>query len=189
MIWRNQLVQQQHEEQSIRGQPEIGVLGISYETPVASHKLSAALLQGGSELQTYYSPARQTILTTAMFSSSMATKSATEYRLRMETQLRAALYQLQTELAQFPGQLAVRLVRDKILINKRIVAAWNAIFTAPERVYDIQISSENHGVMWIDEWLDKEDETLLLSVEINVFEQARDQEAESVSALLLASPG
>lgn len=119
----------------------------------------------------------------------MATKSATEYRLWMETQLRAALYQLQTELAQFSGQLAVRLVRDKILINKQIAAAWNAVFTAPERVYDIQISGENHGVMWIDEWLDKEDETLLLSVEINVFEQARDQEAESVSALLLASPG
>ncbi|EPF2242401.1 hypothetical protein ACSP9K_000746 [Citrobacter werkmanii] len=46
MNWMNQLAQQQHEEQSILGQQEIGVLGISYETPVASHKLSAALLQG-----------------------------------------------------------------------------------------------------------------------------------------------
>lgn len=189
VIWWNQLVQQQHEEQSMRGQQEIGVLGISYATPVASRKLAAALLQGGSELQTYYSPARQAVLTTAMFSPPMSTNSAAEYRQRMETQLRAVLYQLQPELAQFTGRLSIRLHHDNVMSNKQIIATWNAIFTAPERVYDIQISGENHGVMWIDEWLDKEDETLLLSVEINVFQQVRDKEAESVSALLLASPG
>lgn len=41
--------------------------------------------------------------------------------------------------------------------------------------------------MWIDEWLDQQDETLFLCVEINLFLQARDQQTESVSALLLAS--
>lgn len=189
VIWWNHLRQQQYEEQIVRGQQGIGVLGIGYVTPVASRKLAAALLQGGSELQTYYSPAHQVVLTTAMFSPPIATNSMAEYRQRLETQLTAVLHQLQTELGQFSDRLSVRLHHDNVLSNEQIVAVWNAIFTAPERVYDIQVDGDNHGVMWIDDWLDKEDETLLLSVEINVFQQARDQQAESVSALLLASPG
>lgn len=45
VMWWNHLHQKQHNEQVLLGQQAVGVLGMSYTTPVASNKLAAALLQ------------------------------------------------------------------------------------------------------------------------------------------------
>ncbi|KSY72454.1 hypothetical protein APU11_06925 [Enterobacter sp. 50793107] len=105
----------------------------------------------------------------------------------MESKLTSVIWQLHTELAQFTGKLSVRLHHDGTLENEQIIMAWQAVFPASYSVSDVSANTENDGLMWIDEWLDQQDETLFLCVEINLFLQARDQQTESVSALLLAS--
>lgn len=45
VLWWNHLHREQYEERILLGRQAVGVLGMSYITPVASNKLAAALLQ------------------------------------------------------------------------------------------------------------------------------------------------
>lgn len=65
VLWWNHLQREQYEEQILLGRQAVGVLGMSYATPIASNKLAAALLRGGNARQTQYSPLLQSVLTTA----------------------------------------------------------------------------------------------------------------------------
>lgn len=189
VLWWKHLYQKQYEEQILLGQKAVGVLGMSYVTPVARNKLAVALLQGASGLQTHYTQAIQATLTTAsIISPSVTLPTKANYLTRLESILASVLRQLHGELVQFTGNLLVRIQHDGVLNNEDILTLWRKIFPASYVVNDITISTDKSGLIWLDEWLDREDETLILSVEINLFLQARDQEAESVSALLLASP-
>lgn len=188
VLWWNHLHREQYEERVLLGRQAVGVLGMSYVTPVASNKLAAALLRGGNARQTQYSPALRSVLTTASLSPPLKIFSETGYQLRLESMLTSVIRQLHTELAQFTGKVSVRLHHDGTLENEQIIMAWLTVFPASYPVSDISASTENDGLMWIDEWLGQQDETLFLCVEINLFLQARDQQTESVSALLLASP-
>ncbi|MEX5384633.1 hypothetical protein WCE10_16345 [Cronobacter muytjensii] len=188
VLWWNHLHREQYEKRILLGRQAVGVLGMSYVTPVASNKLAAALLRGGNTRHTQYSPVLQSVLTTATLTPPLKTFSERGYRSRLESMLTSVIRQLHTELAQFTGKLSVRLHHDGTLENEQIIMAWQAVFLASYSVSDISASTDNGGLMWIDEWLDRQDETLVLSIEINLFLQARDQQAESVSAVLLASP-
>lgn len=188
VLWWNHLHQKQHDEQILLGQQAVGVLAMSYTTPVASNKLAAALLQGANALQTHYSPGLQPVLTAASLTPLVQTLIDSEYQSRLEAVLTGVIGQLSAELQHFNGNLAVRLQHDGTLKNEQIIALWERIFPASDAVSGVSVSSENDGLMWIDEWLDQQDDTLLLSVEINLFMQPRDRQAESVSALMLASP-
>ncbi|EAQ4906422.1 hypothetical protein FCJ48_18300 [Salmonella enterica] len=188
VLWWNHLHQEQHDKQILLGQQSVGVLGMSYITPVASNKLAAALLQGGNALQIQYSPALPAVLTTASLSPPLKILTKAGYQSRLESMLTSIIRQLHTELVQFSGNLSVRLHHDGTLENELVIMAWQTVFPASYAVSNVSASTESDGLMWIDEWLDRQDEALLLCVEINLFLQARDQQAESVSALLLASP-
>ncbi|NDO80638.1 hypothetical protein CJP72_07590 [Citrobacter sp. NCU1] len=188
VLWWNHLHQKQYDEQVLLGQQAVGVLGMSYVTPVASNKLAVALLQGGNVLQTQYSTALQSVLTTASLSPALKNFSEEEYQSRLGLVLVRVMQQLRSGLVGFTGELEVHLHHDGVLKNEQIATAWQAVFPASQAVSNVSVSTENDGLMWIDEWLDRQDDTLLLSVEINLFLQPRDQQAESVSALLLASP-
>lgn len=188
VLWWNHLHQKQQDEQIFLGQQAVGVLGMSYATPVASNKLATALLRGGNALQTQYSSTFQTVLTTAPLSPPLKIFNEAEYQSRLESVLNNVIRQLHTELEQFTGNLSVRLHHDGVLKNEQLITAWQMTFPVSYAVSDVSAITESDGLMWIDEWLDRQDDTLLLSVEINLFLQARDQQAESVSALLLASP-
>ncbi|TXU04845.1 hypothetical protein D4N07_11180 [Enterobacter hormaechei] len=189
VLWWNHLYQKQYEEQILLGQKAVGVLGMSYVTPVARNKLAVALLQGGSGLHTHYSPAIQSTLTTAsIIFPSVTLFTEANYQTRLESILASVIGQLHAELVQFTGNLFVRIHHDGVLNDEHILTIWRKIFPASYAVNDITVSTDNSGLMWLDGWLDRRDEALVLSVEINLFLQARNQEAESVSALLLASP-
>lgn len=170
VLWWKHLYQKQYEEQILLGQKAVGVLGMSYVTPVARNKLAVALLQGASGLQTHYSQAIQATLTTAsIISPSVTLPTKANYLTRLESILASVLRQLHGELVQFTGNLLVRIQHDGVLNNEDILTLWRKIFPASYVVNDITISTDKSGLIWLDEWLDREDETLILSVEINLF--------------------
>ncbi|EOA2106991.1 TPA: hypothetical protein ACIX11_002130 [Escherichia coli] len=188
VMWWNFLHQTQHDEQVSLGRQALGVLGMSYSTPVASNKLAAALLQGANALQSHYSQALQSVVTSALLSPALKIPDEEEHRSRLEVLLGRVIRQLHAELTQFTGKLVVRLHHDGLLKNEQIIAVWQSVFSQSYAASEVNVTTESDGVMWVDEWLDRQDDTLLLSVEINLFLLVRDREAESVSALLLASP-
>ena len=188
VTWWNQLHQKLYQETVLLGQQAVGVLGMSYITPVASNKLAFAMLQGNSVLNTHYSPDFHKILTTASLSPSLNLMTKSEYQRRLESILIRVIAQLYDEMEQFGGNFFVRIHHEGVLNNEQILAIWQKIFPATFRVIDIHISNDSIGLMWIDDWLDKQDDGVVLSVESNLFLQPCDQQAESVSALLLASP-
>ncbi|WP_029593499.1 hypothetical protein [Franconibacter pulveris] len=188
VMWWNHLHQTQHDEQVSLGRQALGLLGISYTTPVASNKLAAAILQGANALQSHYSQALQSVVTSASLSPTLKISGEAEHQSRLEAVLGSVIRQLHSELAQFTGKLVVRLRHDGVLNDEHIITAWQRAFPERYAISDFSISTENDGLMWLDDWLDRQDDTLFLSVEINLFLLARDRQAESVSALLLASP-
>ncbi|MBB3321052.1 hypothetical protein [Atlantibacter sp. RC6] len=188
VMWWNHLHQTQYDEQVSLGRQALGVLGISYTTPVASNKLAAAILQGANVLQSHYSQALQSVLISASLSPALKISNEAEHQSRLEAVLGNVIRQLHSELAQFTGKLVVRLRHDGVLNDEYIITIWQRTFPETYAISDFSISTENDGLMWLDEWLDRRDDTLFLSVEINLFLLARDRQAESVSALLLASP-
>lgn len=188
IIWWNHLHQQQYDEQVALGRLAMGVLTTAYITPVARNKLAAALLQGESELQPYFSPQYGRMLTTALISPQLTDVSEDGYLLRMEQLLTDIIRQLQPELEKFSGNLHVRIQHDGTLDNEMINNVWHRVCSLSFDDQNMTICSENDGIMWIDKCLDCQEEILILSIEINLFLEPRDQHAESVSAILLASP-
>ncbi|WMY76055.1 hypothetical protein RHD99_09010 [Buttiauxella selenatireducens] len=186
----NQLHQEKEAEMVALGQQALGLLGMAYVTPVASNKLASALMQGASSLQTSYLPGRTSILTMAQIQPPATLWNITEYTMRLETHLRSVLGMLGPELEQYAtGEpVSVRIRHDRMLDDAQFLDLWQRVF--PERYTTSQMMSgqQDDGLMWLDTWLDEQNSSLLLSLEVNLFGEGRDHQAESVSALLLASP-
>lgn len=187
IIWWNHLHQQQYDEQVALGRLAMGVLATAYITPVATNKLAAALLQGGSELQPYFSPQYQRMLSTALILPQLIDMSEDGYLLRMEQLLTDILRQLQPELDKFSENLHVRIQHDGTLKNELINTVWRRVCSLSFNDQNLTICTESDGIMWIDNCLDCQEAILILSIEINLFLEPRDQQVESVSAILLAS--
>lgn len=110
------------------------------------------------------------------------------YLLRMEKLLTDIIRQLQPELEKFLGNFHIRILHDGTLKNETINTVWHRVCSLSFDDQNLTICTESDGIMWIDNYLDCQEEILILSIEINLFLEPRDQQAESVSAILLASP-
>lgn len=119
-LWWNHLHQQQRKEHISAGQKAVGILGMSYFTPVASNKLSQALLCGVEGLNSHYSPALQATVSAALLSPSLKTLTKASYQYRLESNLSGVLRQLASELNQYEGNLLVRLRHDGILHDDQV---------------------------------------------------------------------
>lgn len=188
IVWWNHLHEQQYDEQVALGRLAMGVLATAHITPVASNKLAHALTQGGSELQMNYSPQHRRMLTTAFISPQLTESTESGYLLRIENLLKNITRQLQPELTEFSGNFHVRIQHDGVLDNEVINMLWHQVFPLPCDEQSFEICKEGDGAMWIDKWLDSQESILILSVAINLFLEPRDKQAESISAILLASP-
>ncbi len=151
VMWWNHLHQTQHDEQVLLGRQALGVLGMSYTTPVASNKLAAALLQGANALQSHYSQALQSVITSATLSPALNISTEAEHQSRLEAVLGRIILQLHTELAQFTGKLVIRLRHDGVLKDEQIITAWERAFPEKYTVGDVNVSTENDGLMWVQE--------------------------------------
>lgn len=186
--WWNHLHQKQYDTQVNRGQRYAALLGKAYITSVANNKLASVLLGAGSQLQSQYSPFLQRSLMTAQLKPYPLTFSESEYVSRLEIYLSQLIRMLQPDLSAVPGNLSIRIHHDGTLESAQIRMLWEKLYDASNPMAEIAIESGGDGLMWLDDWLDKQERQLSLSVEINLFGEIKDKHAESVSALLLASP-
>ena len=186
----NHLYQEQYDVQVERGRRPVGVLGKAYITPIARNKLASALITHGSQLQSTYFSSLQQVLTTARLDPSTVFVSKESYSERLTHSLIQLLHILESDLSAFPtDKLSVRLRHDGSLDDVHIAQIWQSIFPASYPVDSFVVEQKDDGMMWLDNWLDQNESTLMLSVEINLFMEPRDYQSESISALLLASPG
>lgn len=188
ILYWNHMHQQKYDELVKEGQRAMGMLGMAYITPLVSNKLSDALLKGCSPLQTQYDKKRQRALTSASLSPLLQDLTTESYLSRLERLLIDVMRMLQPELAEFTGNLCVRIRHDGILPDDEIRSMWQRLFPQFDRVLHPDVGHGDDGVMWLDKWLDDKQDMLVLSVQINLFLETRNNQCESVSALLLASP-
>lgn len=186
--WWNHLHQEQYDTQVNRGQRYAALLGKAYITPVANNKLASALLNAGSQLQSQFSSFLQRSLMTAQLEPYPQNFSEPEYVSRLEMYLSQLIRMLQPDISSVPGNLSVRIHHDGTLESAQIRTLWEKLYDASNPLAEISIETDGDGLMWLDNWLDKQERKLSLSVEINLFGEIKDKHAESVSALLLASP-
>ena len=183
----NHLHQEQHDRHVTTGQRPVGLLGKACITPIARNKLVAALLVNGSQLQSRYFASLQRSLVFASLSPRNAIISESDYKVNLRNYLAELLHMLEPDLQAAPGALSVRLQHDGSLDNAQVGAIWQDIFPSTYSVNELVVGTEGDGLMWMDPWLDNRMAALMLSVEINLFLEPRHHQAESVSALLLAT--
>ncbi|MHC4058671.1 hypothetical protein LL067_14420 [Yersinia pseudotuberculosis] len=186
----NQLHQEKQQEMVEQGQQALGLLGMAYVTPAANNKLASALLQGAAPLQTLYPPGSASVLMIAPLQPPAIFGSEAEYCTRLETHLKSVLQGLEPELEQYAAgeSIIVRIRHDATLEDAQILSIWQRIFPEGYVTSQIIFGQQDNGLMWLDNWLDEQNSALVLSLEVNLFAEGRDYQAESVSALLLASP-
>lgn len=188
ILWWNHLHEDRHDELVLQGQRAAAVLGVAYITPNACNKLASILLQDKCMLEPVFSSHLQETITSARLSLPLNSLTAEGYRERLNYLLTTVIQMIEPELSACCGPLSVRLRHDGILENTQIISVWQQVFPQDYVINEINAFTDNDGLMWLDNWLDKKDSALILSVELNLFIDPRHRQAESVSAVLLASP-
>lgn len=182
--WNN-LHQEQYDRLVNTGQRFAGLVGKAYITPIACNKLASALVKFGSQLQSHYFVDFQRVQTVACLGEPLNTS----YKSRLSGYLSQLLRMLEPDLLMIPGgDFSVRIHHDGALDNKVIEGIWQGMFPDKYHTNSLIVETECDGLIWLDPWLDHGEARVTLSVEINLFSTPLDYQAESVSALLLASP-
>ncbi|MCP2003035.1 UNVERIFIED_ORG: hypothetical protein J2Y78_001575 [Buttiauxella agrestis ATCC 33320] len=190
VLYWNRLHHDKHNEMVEQGQQALGLLGVAYSTPAANNKLGTALLQGAVPLQTLCMPGSSSVLTIAQLQPPAKDHTRNEYCTRLEAHLKTILLTLETELTQYAlsKPVIVRIRHDGTLRDAQFLNLWQRVFPEKYAVAQIIFGQQDDGLMWLDNWLDEQNAALLLSLEVNLFIEKPDHQAESVSALFLASP-
>lgn len=179
-------------EMTTQGQQALGVLSTSYCSPVGSRHFAEQLCAGNKPLKTIFLPSHSTTLRWSPIADDALEASAKLPR-RLQTCLDRVLEELAITLKRLvPGEpIQVRIRHNQPLREDEVLGLWNV--SAQRQmlaVASVAIASGEDGLLWLDAWLDRADAPgLVLSVEINLFEKPSADQAESVSAVLLARSG
>lgn len=186
----NQLYIEELKSKEEAGQQALGMLGMAYVTPAAKNKLAAALLLGASPLQTVYCSRTASVVSNALLHPPAKSNTVAEYCSRLEMHLYTLLRMLTPELEQYAlnEPVTVRIRHDQTVSDTCFLSIWQRIFPERYALHPIIFRPDDDGLMWLDEWLDEQSPSLVLSVQVNLFGDKADNQAESISLLLLASP-
>jgi hypothetical protein len=173
------------------GQRAIAVLATSYCTPAGIAQLARALRNGIKPLQPVYLKQWLTTLRLSQLVPETQNHSKKDYERRLAKLLEQVFVGFGGELQRFAGlaPLRLRIRHNQVLSDAEILSLWRACST-DQMVPDHVVFAEGDGadgLLWLDSWLDEpEPFALALSLEINVFQAPVADQAESVSAVLLA---
>ncbi|KAI2670444.1 hypothetical protein [Pseudomonas sp. TNT3] len=175
-----------------QGQRAIGLLATSYGTPAGTHQLSQALLNGSKPLQPVFLKRLVTTLRLSQLKPAAQNATLQEYKQRLESLFSRLMRDLQEELQQLANHTACRLriKHNQIMPDAAILSLLRSC-TGDHLVFDeVLFATQADGVLWLDAWLDEpEPFALVLSIEVNLFQEPIAEQAESVSGVLLAHPG
>lgn len=176
-----------------KGQERIGLLASAYCTPAGSARLAEALRKGSRPLQAVYQASTRTLMNISPLVAQQPQEQTQRYPERLEAYLDRVLAVLMPDLHRIiPGQAArVRIRHNQILADDQVLQVWGVC--AQRRalaVESVSVTNHDDGLMWLDTWLDAPQEyPVVLSVELNLFDQVTADQAESISALLFAHEG
>jgi len=173
-----------------KGQRRLALLTPSYCTPAANNQLAQALRNGGKPLQPTYLSDSDTTLRLSQLKPAAQQYTLKEYTQRLAKYFRQVIAGFDEDLQQLVGKtpLRLRIKHNQVLSDEQILALWRECAGETWTVDQAEVV-EDDGLLWLDAWLD--DPTppvLVLSVEVQLFQQPTALQAESVSILLLAQP-
>ncbi len=174
-----------------QGRQAIGIVAMSYCTAGGSERLAVSLRSGSKPLQTVFVPNdSRTMRWSPLVDPQPLAPEEQEQRLRIWLERILAAPDLDLHRL-FPGQrVRVRVRHNHVLASKTVLAVCHAC--AQQRALSVEslnVASDD-GLFWLDAWLDQAQAfSLVLSIEIHLFDKPVADQAESVSAVLLARSG
>ncbi|WP_449433886.1 hypothetical protein [Pseudomonas putida] len=181
----------EHEQRLIQqGQRAIALLATSYSTPAGNNQLAYALRSGSKPLQPVYLHDMKTVRMASQLPDAGTHDRANKYG-RLQMYLHQVMRGLEDEMQRYGGYspLRLRIKHNHVLSDDEVVAVWHSCAMDKLSIETLQFAAQDDGVLWLDEWLDQPDDcALMLSLEINLFVEPLEGQAESVSALILAQP-
>ena len=185
----NQNHEQIRERLITHGQCPIAILAASYVTPLGCNHIAKALLKGNASLMHVCLPVENITMRLSQLSPSAKYYNKDEYKSRLITQFKKLIPSIEDELIYYAQILPIkmRIKHNAILQNEDVLSIWHNLATKTAFIKDVEFAQEDDGLLWIDQWLDTQDNSnLILSIEINMYAEPLSDVAESVSALLLA---
>lgn len=178
----------QHEHALIRdGQRAIAVLATSYCTPAGNNRLAQALRSGSKPLQPVYLPQRLSTLRLSRLPHPMQQNAGQTCAQRLQKVLQQVMRGLDEDLLRITTAVQVRIRHNQPLTDAEVLSVWRSCASDSLAVDEVILATQDDGLLWLDAWLDEPGlPAVLLSIEINLFKEPVVEQAESVSAVLLA---
>lgn len=186
--WNQIYVEQEHMLIG-QGQRTLALLATSYCSAAGSNQLAQALRVGSKPLQPVYLNATHETMRISQLTPSAQSHTRQEYAQRMGEYFAQVMRGLEPELQTYAlnTPLHVRIRHNQVLSDEQVLSLWQACADAKQPTAQITFAHQDDGLLWIDAWLDAPATCeLLLSIEANLFLNPIAEQAESVSAVLLA---
>lgn len=174
-----------------KGQRALALVAASYCTAAGTDGLAQALGGGIAPLQPVYLPTPGTTLRVSQLSPEAEAFTLQECGERLQIHLQKLVAGLAEALQRCAGTapVRVRIKHNNELGDDQVLALWQQCSANKLVVEQVLFATLDDGVLWLDAWLDDPTPpSLWLSLEFNVFVQPVAEQAESVSAVLLALP-
>jgi hypothetical protein len=169
------------------GQRPIALLATAYCTGAGSKGVAAALIAGSKPLKPV--SAKAPFLRINPLDTSSGTLSPQLYREQLLARLGEVLRVLKTDLANCQNEepLNVRIRHNHVLGDEEILALWRSCHDEQRLEDRVLFATDDDGLLWLDTWLDTQQPAgPVLSLEFNLFLEAVAEQAESVTAVLMA---
>lgn len=174
-----------------QGQRSIAVLATSYCTAAGSNQLARALRGGSKPLQPTYLTQPAITMRLSQLAPEPRFYTEQEYTERLTAYVHQVMRGLDEDLQRFAGTtpVCVRIRHNQEVSDERILSLWRECLGEVLVVEHVWLANQDDGLLWLDTWLDDPSPCpLMLSLELNFFQQPTAEQAESVFVLLLAQP-
>jgi hypothetical protein len=173
------------------GQRAIALLATSYASPAGKNQIAQALRLGSKPLQPMYLKPQHQTLRLSQLSPPAQAQTREEYSQRLGGYFDQVMRGLEPELQLYTSDIPVhvRIRHNQVLGDDEVLSLWKASAASTQVVEPVVFATEDDGLLWIDAWLDAPATCEpVLSIEANLFLNPVAEQAESVSAVLLAHP-
>lgn len=186
------LQREEHEQWLVQvGQRQLAVVTTSYCTATANNRLAEALCNGASSLQPLYLQESRTTLRVSQLLPETKLFTEAEYTQRLTARLQQVVDGLDEDVQALVKKtpMRLRIKHNQVLPDDQVLSLWQACIGQALVFDQVEFASQDDGLLWLDHWLDQPSPAaLMLSLEIHLFLRPVAEQAESVSAVLLALP-
>lgn len=174
-----------------QGQRAVALIATAYCSAAGNNLIALALRRGSQALQPVYLKSLGSTLRMSQLTPPAQDSTQEEYARRLNGYLQQVLTNVNADLQDIgcSQPLSVRIRHNQVLNDDEVLALWSSAWPGSDTDHPVSFATQDDGLMWLDTWLDDPPQHgLLLSLEINLFQEPFAEQAESVSAVLLAAP-